>query len=331
MNLKKLDLSVGKRIVKTEIKKLKTKDLSFYPKNPRISSLLLNYQGKLNNDIIHKMMWKGQGEATRTLFQRVKKDGIINEPVIVYNGQVLEGNTRLAVVRQLLFDAKNKSEKQKWETIPCRAIFGKISEDEIEIILANNHIKKKKDWEPFELACYFADLHLNRNKTTKEIKEISEISETKIKDYIQTYQEMVRLKAKSQEFSAIYETVRQPEVKRVMKMKEYDVLKKVHEKLKSGEIKKASDVRKVAVVLRDSKSKEAFLSNKKDLYAAEQLAIIRNPEEADTQLKKIIELTDAISHMPVKSLLEFKKNKTKMKKMQELVKEINSLWDELNR
>ena len=70
----KLLLSVGEgKQVKTELKEMSVEDLSFYPENPRISSLLLHYTGKLDNNSIQKLMWEKQSEATRDLYQQIKK------------------------------------------------------------------------------------------------------------------------------------------------------------------------------------------------------------------------------------------------------------------
>ena len=150
-----IEFNVGKRNIKTTFKRISLKKLHFYPANPRISSILIAYKGELTDEKIHDLMDEKQPEATRSLFRLIKKDGLINEPVIVYNNLVLEGNTRLWVARELFGRAKTEDEKKKWEMLPCRLIKDYLADEEINHILCSVHIKKKKDWSPFEQACYF--------------------------------------------------------------------------------------------------------------------------------------------------------------------------------
>ena len=79
--------------------------------------------------------------------QEIKKDGIVNEPLIVWGRKVIEGNTRLWVVRQLIKDAKTQEEKEKWQMVSTRVIQDKLSKEDVNIILCDYHIKKKRDWD----------------------------------------------------------------------------------------------------------------------------------------------------------------------------------------
>ena len=170
----------GNKKVTTKLIEMNVADLSFYPDNPRVSSLLLNYSGKMDNNSLQKLMWEKQGEATRDLYQAVKKAGIVNEPLIVYKNMTLEGNTRLCVLRELMSDTKD----QKWVKVNCRVIQDPLSEKEINYLLCQIHIaSKKKDWEPFEQACYFNKMAQEEEKSIKFIKDITGFGESMIRLY----------------------------------------------------------------------------------------------------------------------------------------------------
>jgi len=325
MNKENLKFSVGNRLVDTEIKRIKIKDLHFYSSNPRISSLLMNFKGKLNDEIIHQLMSDKQPEATKTLYRRIKKDGNVNEPLIIYEKQALEGNTRLWALRELYKDAKNPKEKKKWSYAPCRIIIGKLSETDINSVLCSVHIKKKKDWQPFEQACYLAKMYKEEGMSYQRICKLTEFGHTKVTDYIKTFKEMEKRKAKSEEFNYYYETIRQPEVKKEIERGQIKVLDVLKKKIKQGKIKTAKDVRKISTILKDSKAKEIFFKGEADLERAEQVALITNPQEGDPLLKRVKELQEDLRNVELDKLKKWKENKSEINILKGLKQQLDKI------
>lgn len=324
----KLEYSLGKnKKIKTEIKEVKITDLHYYPKNPRISSILIGYKGKLTDKVLDKLMFEKQPQATRTRYHEIKEDGKVNEPLLVYENMTIEGNTRLWVVRTLYNEAK--THKEKWLWVPCRVFKEKLSEDDINQILINSHIKKKKDWEPYEQACYFYRLHQEGNSCEK-ISNKTNISPIKIMDYIKTFKEMIKLKAKSDKFNYYYETIRQPEVKRIIRNEKLPVFKVLQKKIRTGKIKKAADVRKLTTILKDKKAKKDFFKGDAGIERAEEIALRRLPQERDKLLKDISNLIEDLKQIKWARLESISKNKDELEIIKNLVKEIKKICSTLN-
>tara|TARA_B100001971_G_C18247668_1_gene575575 strand:+ start:1096 stop:2097 length:1002 start_codon:yes stop_codon:yes gene_type:complete len=325
MTDKNIKLFAGKRNVRTKFVQLKLKDLHYYAANPRISSMLINYKGKLNDEIIHKLMDEKQPEATRTLFQQIKKDEIINEPIVVYKNQVIEGNTRLWVARELYSRAKTKGEKEKWSLLPCRQIEDTLNEKEINHILCDVHIKKKKDWQPFEQACYLARMKLKEGLTFQQIGAISTFGVSKIKTYIEVYKEMEKHKAEANDWNRYFEAYKDKEVQELHKSGKYDVIQTIKDKTKEGKMGTAQDSRKLKKIVKSERAKKIFFDGNADVKRAFDVAILDNPEEGDPLLKRIKDLEEDLQHIPFDKLQDIKKDKTKIKIIKELTEQVKKL------
>lgn len=86
-----IEFSLNGKIVNTKIAKLNVSDIDYFPANPRIASIIIDLDHEPTNEEIDEIMFKKQPEATRTLYQEIKKDGMVNEPLIVWDGKVIEG------------------------------------------------------------------------------------------------------------------------------------------------------------------------------------------------------------------------------------------------
>lgn len=319
-----IEFSLNGKIVNTKIGKLDVSDLHYFPPNPRVASIIIDLDHEPSDDEIDKIMDKKQGEATRTLYQEIKKDGMINEPLIVWDGKVIEGNTRLWVARQLLKEAKTEKDKERWQMVSARVIQDKLSENDVNIILADYHIKKKRDWNPFEQACYFYRMSVEEKITNQKISEITGIYPNKVSNYIITYREMLRVRAPVKDFNLHYEAIRQSAVKDAMK-KGIDIPKIIQKKKKEGKISRAEDSRKLTTILKDKTASKKFIAGGADINRAEQIAIRRNPEEGDIFFKDISDLTDDIKTLPLAKIEEIKEDKRKIGLIIGLIKELTKL------
>jgi len=320
-----MELYAGKRNIKTTFVKLPLKELHFYPANPRISSILLNFKGTLTDDTIHKLMDEKQPEATRTLFQQIKKDGIINEPLVVYKNQVLEGNTRLWVARELLQVAKTQEDKKKWIELPCRLIKDKLTDEEINYLLCNVHIKKKKDWSPFEQACYLARMKNKEKLTLQQISEISTFNVPTIMMYIEVYSEIEKHKAEPGDWNRYYEAYNNRDVREIHRSGRYDVIETIKKKTSEGKMGTAQDSRKLKKIVKSPRATKMFFEGEVDIHRAYIAALADNPEEGDPLLKRIKELDEDLTHIHLDKITEYQKDKTKAGIIKELTEKLNRL------
>jgi hypothetical protein len=326
MTLKDLMLSVGEnRQVKTSIQRISVKDLKFYVKNPRISSILSTCKASPSDDQIYSMMWENKGEGTRILYQRIKKDGNVNEPVLVYKNYTIEGNTRLAVVRKLYGESKGQ-EKQNWGMVPCRVIEETLSDKEIDQILSDVHIKKKRDWDPYELACWLSEMK-EEGRTLSEIHEITGMAPNKISDYITAFREMQKKDEQDpKKFSVYYETLRQPVVKDAIKSG-LPIMDVVSNKYKKGELNGAIDFRNLSRILKSKKATKYLIEKDVTLERATEIAVMENPEEGDPLLKRISELTEDLKDIEHTKVREIKNDSIRRKIFLDLKKQVDEICE----
>ncbi len=133
--------------VPTVTREVSIKELNFYPENPRIYSIVyVGGQKPSQADILERL----QGfEHVRQLVQDIRSNGGLIDPLIVRQGDmvVLEGNSRLAAYRHLA-----KEDPVKWAKAACTLLPADIDDHLVFTLLAQYHVKGKKDWAPYEKA-----------------------------------------------------------------------------------------------------------------------------------------------------------------------------------
>jgi predicted transcriptional regulator len=321
----RLKIAIGlNKDVETEFLYIPLKELHFYPANPRISSILLGVKNHLTDEKIYQLMKERQGEATRSLYQQIKRDGQINEPLVIYNNQVIEGNTRLWVAITLFKETGD----EKWATIPCRKILGDLDKQEIDFILCNFHIKKKRDWVPYEQACYFTKMFEEDEYSKNQISEITGLSYPTVSKYIDVYLLMREENADSGKWSSYDEMYKIKQAREMIK-EDPKFIKKFTTVLNKGGFKEAQKVRKLEAVLKDPTSAKKLFSGKADIDRAYEMAVRRKPAEGDPFLKSLAEITEDLKDLPHSRLEEIKDDKRKIRIVRALLKELKKFCKEL--
>lgn len=133
--------------IETITREIPVKDLNFYPDNPRIySTVYADGQKPSQDDILERLQVL---EHVRQLVQDIRANGGLIDPLIVRQGDmvVLEGNSRLAAYRYLV-----KEDPIKWANATCTLLPSTIDDHLVFALLAQYHVKGKKDWAPYEKA-----------------------------------------------------------------------------------------------------------------------------------------------------------------------------------
>lgn len=136
----------GKEVA-TVTRNVPLKELNFYPENPRIYSIVFaDGQKPSQSEILERLQ---SLEHVRQLVQDIRSNGGLIDPLIVRQGDmvVLEGNSRLAAYRHLA-----KEDPVKWAKATCTLLPADIDDHSVFALLAQYHVKGKKDWAPFEKA-----------------------------------------------------------------------------------------------------------------------------------------------------------------------------------
>jgi hypothetical protein len=253
-------------VIKTWIDHTK---LRFYPDNPRVHSILHADEKEPPQEQIQKRLL--ELEHVKALIQSIKLNGGLIDPIIVRDGtfQVLEGNSRLAAYRALA-----SSDPIKWAKIHCILLPKDISESLVFALLGEYHIKGKKDWAPYEQAGFvyrrFKVHKIDQQTLGTEIG----LSQKHVKHLIETYQFM---RTHSQEditrWSFFDEYLKSRKIGKARE--QYSCFDKlVVDKINSGEIPKAVDVRdRLPIICAAPRALKKFCEEKYDFEEACEHAI----------------------------------------------------------
>ena len=175
----------GKRIP-TEIREIELSALRFYVDNPRIYSFVrAGGNTPTQDEILGRLL---EHEHVRQLVHDIRANGGLIDPLIVRGGDmvVLEGNSRLAAYHFL------KSENAlRWGTAKCTLLPADIDDRLVYALLAQYHVKGKKDWAPYEKAGFiyrrFKDQQVDLQVAAPEIG----LTKEEAKHLITVYQFMI--------------------------------------------------------------------------------------------------------------------------------------------
>ncbi|HEX8443510.1 MAG TPA: ParB N-terminal domain-containing protein [Allosphingosinicella sp.] len=154
--------------VPTVTRQVPIKELKFYPDNPRIYSIVVVDGAKpTQEDILERLQAM---EHVRQLVQDIKANGGLIDPLIVRDGDmvVLEGNSRLAAYRHLAAGGD-----VRWAAATCTILPADIDDKLVFALLAQYHVKGKKDWAPYEKAGFiyrrFKEQHVDLQQAAPEL------------------------------------------------------------------------------------------------------------------------------------------------------------------
>jgi len=212
--------------------------LRFYAENPRIYSHLWQDDGRVpTQQEIFDVLSKTE-HVREVLLPSIRTNGGLIEPLLVKGNIVLEGNSRLAAYRLL-----SEADKDKWRLIRVRKLPPDTSEADIFALLGEYHIVGKKDWQPFEQAGYLYRRHKTHGVTEADLHKEIGISAGKIKHLIRVYQFMIDHNDRNPSRWSYYDELLKGR-KFLGAIEKYsDFLEIIVEKIGSGEIERAVDVR----------------------------------------------------------------------------------------
>lgn len=212
--------------------------LRFFADNPRIYSIVRADGKEPTQEEIQEQLL--QLEHVRALIVDIRQNGGLTDPLVVIadSYEVVEGNSRLAAYRHLA-----KSEPIKWAKVKCTVLPATIDHSLLFALLGQYHIKGKKDWAPYEQAGFlyrrFKDHKIDVRTLASEIG----LSSRTVKHLIDTYQFMIdHGETATDRWSYYDEYLRSSKIRKAREAyPDFDVL--IVEKIKSGEIRRAVDVR----------------------------------------------------------------------------------------
>ena len=252
--------------------------LRFFVDNPRIYSLVRTDDAEPDQDDIYKELL--QLEHVKELKEDIKLNGGLIDPLIVRDGtfEVLEGNSRLAACRWLY---KN-DDPIAWAVVKCTLLPADIDERLVFALLGQYHIKGKKDWIPYEKAGF---LHRRFRYHKEDIPTVASefgLTTTEATHLIRVYDFMLKHKAERDQWSYFDELLKSKKIKTAREQfPTFDDL--VVQKIQSGEIKRAVDVRDdlPAICVGPAKNLKRFVEGKLTFEEAHEIAIDAGGENPD--------------------------------------------------
>ena len=221
-------------------------DLSFYPENPRIYSIVQRQGTAPTQEEIFDRLKKL--DHVKQLIQSIRANGGLTDPMLVRNGDfvVLEGNSRLAAYRVLA-----RNDALQWGRAKVRLLPSDISESLVFALLGEYHIIGRKDWAPYEQAGYLYRRNEVHGVSAKNMAQEMGLSERRVNHLINTYRFMVEHDETSLARWSYYdEYLKSNKVKKARRFNpELDDI--VVKKIKTKEIPTAVDVRDKLVKLLD--------------------------------------------------------------------------------
>lgn len=212
--------------------------LQFYPDNPRIYSIVYTGDHTLSQvEIEDKLLDR---EHVRELAQSIKANQGLTDPLWVRDGDylVIEGNSRLAAYRLL-----SRGDPVKWGMVKCHLLPSELDDEKIFSFLCLTHVVGRQDWAPYEQAGIIWRRWKQHGATPQRLAKEMGLSESRIEHLIKVYSFMDKHDDKEVLRWSFYdEYLKSRKIdKRRDEFPDLDSI--VVQKIKSGEIPKAEDVR----------------------------------------------------------------------------------------
>lgn len=239
-----MKLTIGKQEIEVKDLEIEHSKLKFYAENPRVyTALQVSDDAKPEQAAIQEIMCKM--EHVKQLKSSIESNGGLIDPVIVRDGDyvVLEGNSRLAAYRLL-----SRQDPFKWGHIKCYLLPSNIDDSLVFQLLGQYHIIGRKDWSPFEQAGY---LYRRRKESKLPIEKMAEdlgLTKGVANKYIEVYEAMIKANDLIPSQWSYYEEFNKNRPIKRMIEEEPEIKEILVNKIKSGDIKQASDIRKIGEI-----------------------------------------------------------------------------------
>lgn len=295
------------REIEFETAALEIATLRYYVENPRINYILTTHQGPVTQELIQQKLL--ELDTTKNLLRDVLENKGLIEEVLVCGGEVVEGNTRLAVYRRL--HAKYPDDPT-WSTIPAKVLLGEVSPEELFFILGTFHIRGKTEWGAYEKAAYIDrmvnELHEQPAQVAKQLGHQPNTVEAILKAYKAMSDVFLPMLPPSSDgfetqdalrkyayFEALY---RQKELTRTAEATP-GFVGTFADWVRLGVFPKAADVRELPKILGHKRAKDVFLATiDEDPEAAYNEAMLKlneaKPEKVDPFYKEVRRFRDMI-------------------------------------
>ncbi|RLB79762.1 MAG: hypothetical protein DRH17_13205 [Deltaproteobacteria bacterium] len=320
----KITLSVQGKEINYEHNAIDIDKLSFYKKNPRIATIVSERTGPITDEVIDKLLW--DRNETHRLRGQIERDGGLIHPVLVYHGEVLEGNTRLCCYRHLYRTTKN----EKWKYIKCHLILDDLEQSQIYRLLCTEHIEGKIEWDAYEKANLYCKMKNEENMTLEQISAIVGESTPTVGYRIKAYKLMVKNGViEKNKYSHFEQLVRNPDVQDIKK-RNPKIEQHIVKLIKEDKIPKATDVRLIGDIHKHKKARKRLFVNGENIGQVYHDLKAKAPMTDSPFMKDVEGLIKRTKELKRADREGLQKNRRDCVKIEQLAKELIKLCRELN-
>lgn len=299
--------------------------LKYYLENPRVQHIISGIKSPTQEQI-EKELWGLN--STKDLYQDIKLNQGVIDPVIVKDNVVLEGNSRLCACRKLYENATTKEEKDKWRWILTIQLPSDVTEKQIFQLLGTYHIRGKAAWRTFEKAGYVYKMNNQFQMTTEEIAKDLGLSKAEIERMLDSYITMKNENVKDiEKFSYFIEFNKSREFKKEREINP-KIVKDFANWVKEDKIPRADAVRDLPKILSDKKAKALFKDGGK-FSSCKEIAFSNNPEHESSFLKLLKRVTKELSKAKILKLRNELKDQAKLTIVKKFLTEVKSFESNL--
>jgi len=262
-------LIINGKEIPVQIMDVPVNDLKYYVENPRIYSIISSDGGVPDQGEIEKRL--KNMDHVKVLMHSIRGNGGLTDPLIVRDGDnvVLEGNSRLAAYRILA-----GMDSVKWGLVRCKILPKAIDESLIFSLLGQYHIIGRTDWAPFEQAGYLYRRHKKHHVDIDKMAVEIGLGKSEVKRLIDVYSFMVKHEENETNRWSYYEEYLKHNTIKQARNNFSTLDKIIVEKIKSGEIEKAIDIReKLTKIVSIDKVLNDFIKGKADFEDCYEKAI----------------------------------------------------------
>lgn len=296
--------TIGNKQLKYEEIEIPVVNLRFYPKNPRVYSILNEDEWvDPDQETIYEHMKRS--EHVKALKLNISMNGGLINPILVSDNIVIEGNSRLAAYKLL-----QEKDPITWGKIRCHVFEEPLSDDDVFNLLCTFHVNGRKDWNAMEQAGL---LYRRQQECMRPIEEIAKergMKAAEAKNMVATFEIMKENDDIEQSKWSYYEEFRKIKsevLKSEDKVEDVSVKQTILDRIKDGTIGESKDLRKIGKLLKmnDDRADKMLLSyimGKCDMDNISDL--VSNTNVIDGAIKQASKMRDLLNDENVESLLE---------------------------
>ncbi len=322
---KPIEIVIGGKKVDYHPINLDILKLKYYLENPRVQHIISGYKSPTQEQI-EKELW--ELDSTKDLYQDIKSNQGMIDPVIVKDNVVLEGNSRLCACRKLYENATTNKEKDKWRWILTIQLPPEVTEKQIFQLLGTYHIRGKAAWRTFEKAGYVHKMKNQFQMTADAIAKDLGLPKAEIERMLDSYVAMKNENVKDiGKFSYFMEFYKLREFKKE-RQSNPKIVKDFASWVKEDKIPRAEAVRHLPKILGDKKAKALFNDGGK-FSSCKEVAFSNNPEHESSFLKLLTRITKELHNAKILKLRKELQDQAKLSIVKKFLAEVKSFENNL--